>query len=359
MSNEHKPGDSHASLTTEAGEIGSEQARQIAARYFGVEASAVKRLISERDHNFHLQGTDGAYVLKIAHPAEDRMLANFQSAALLHVEQRDPGLHVQRVIRALDGRSELALEFEGQTRIVRMVSYLEGTLLRHAPVSLEQQFNLGVELARLGVALRDFEHPSADHMLLWDIQHAERLRPMFDVFEPVHRAWVEEALERYVSHAKPVLAGLRRQVVHNDLNSDNALVDPQDPSRVAALLDFGDMVRTALVNDVVVAVAYALGDGEQLLEAPRAFIEGYQSVTPLSDDELAIFHDLLMVRMALRLTLTEWRASRFPENRDYILRNTPRTWTQFEQLRTMPRQRVEQMLFGERGLAASAIEWRA
>ncbi|MFG0359810.1 phosphotransferase [Pseudomonas sp. zbq_11] len=359
MSNEHKPGDSHASLTTEAGEISCEQARQIAATWFGVEAGAVKRLISERDHNFHLQAAEGAFVLKIAHPAEDRLLANFQSEALLHVEQRDPGLHVQRVIRALGGQSELALEFDGQTRIVRMVSYLEGTLLRHAPVSPEQQFNLGVELARLGVALRDFEHPSADHMLLWDIQHVERLRPMFDVFEPLHRAWVEEALARYVEHAKPVLSGLRRQVVHNDLNSDNALVDPQDPSRVAAILDFGDMVRTALVNDVVVAVAYALGDGEQLLDAPRAFVDGYQSVTPLTDDELEIFHDLLMVRMALRLTLTEWRASRFPENRDYILRNTPRTWTQFEQLRGLSREQVESALFGERGLSARAIEWRA
>ncbi|WP_262137622.1 phosphotransferase [Pseudomonas sp. Marseille-Q5117] len=359
MSNEHEPGDTHASLTTEAGDISVEQAQQIAADHFGIHATTVKRLISERDHNFHLHCTDGAYVLKIAHPAEDRLLANFQSEALLHIEQRDPGLHVQRVIRGLNGKSELELEFEGQPRIVRMVSYMEGTLLRHAPVSLEQQRNLGIELARLGLALRDFDHPSADHMLLWDIQHVERLQPMFEVFDAVRRPWVEEALQRYVSHVKPVLSGLRRQVVHNDLNSDNALVDPQDPTRIAAILDFGDMVRTSLVNDVVVAVGYAFGEGENLLEAPRSFLEGYQSVTPLTENELEVFHDLLMVRMALRLTLTEWRASRFPDNRDYILRNTPRTWQQFEQLRAMRRDQIEQALFGEPASTAVDIEWRA
>ncbi|MNH41285.1 hypothetical protein D3C79_1027540 [compost metagenome] len=82
-------------------------------------------------------------------------------------------------------------------------------------------------------------------------------------------------------------------------------------------------------------------------------------MTPLTDEEVDVFYDLLMVRMVLRLTLTEWRAARFPENSEYILRNTPRTWTQFEQLRSMSRIEVEQGLFGERPVTASAIEWRA
>lgn len=359
MNNPHLPSESNTSLTTEAGEVSAEEALRIASTYFGIEARSVKRLISERDHNFLLRSECGAFVLKIAHPAEERLLSNLQSEALLHVEARDPQLHVQRVIRGLNGNAELALEFDGQVRIVRMVSYLEGTLLRHAPVSLLQQRNLGIELARLSVALQDFEHPGADHVLLWDIQHAEGLRPMFDVFDPVRRPWMEETLDIFVNQVKPVLARLRKQVVHNDLNSDNALVRPDAPEQIAGILDFGDMVRTALVNDVVVAVAYALGDGDALLEAARAFLEGYQSVMPLTDEELDVFYDLLMVRMVLRLTLTEWRAARFPENSEYILRNTPRTWTQFEQLRSMSRNQVEQGLFGARPITASAIEWRA
>ncbi|MCY1309628.1 hypothetical protein D9M70_597390 [compost metagenome] len=118
------------------------------------------------------------------------------------------------------------------------------------------------------------------------------------------------------------------------------------------------MVRTPLVNDVVVAAAYALGESDSLLDAPRAFLEGYQSVTPLTAEELDVFYDLLMVRMVLRLTLTEWRASRFPENRDYILRNTRRSWRQFEQLRSMSRAEVEERLFGGARPSASTIEWR-
>ncbi|MDT4840063.1 Homoserine kinase [compost metagenome] len=358
MSDLHKPSDFNASLTTEAGDISSEEARQIASDFFGVSAVSVKRLISERDHNFHLRCAEGGYVLKIAHPAEDRLLSNFQAEALLHVEKRDPGIHVQRVVRALTGETELNLVFDGQSRTVRMVTYMEGTLLRHAPVTMNQQRNLGIELARLGCALKDFDHPAADHVLLWDIQNADGLRTMFDVFDPERRSWMEGYLETFVQEVKPLFSHMRKQVVHNDLNSDNALVQPNDPDQIAAILDFGDMVRTPLVNDVVVAAAYALGESDSLLDAPRAFLEGYQSVTPLTAEELDVFYDLLMVRMVLRLTLTEWRASRFPENRDYILRNTRRSWRQFEQLRSMSRAEVEERLFGGARPSASTIEWR-
>ncbi len=41
----------------------------------------------------------------------------------------------------------------------------------------------------------------------------------------------------------PQLAGLRHQVIHNDLNLHNVLVDPKDGARVAGVIDFGDMVR--------------------------------------------------------------------------------------------------------------------
>ncbi|MDT4836699.1 Homoserine kinase [compost metagenome] len=297
-------------------------------------------------------------MLKIAHPAEDLLQSNFQTEALLHIERRDPGLHVQRVVLALNGEAELLLSFEGQTRVVRMVTFMEGTLLRHAPVTTKQQRNMGAELARLGEALKDFDHPAADHVLLWDIQNAESLRSMFDVFDPECRAWMEGYLDTFSRDVKPLFQHMRKQIVHNDLNSDNALVQPNDPDAVAAILDFGDMVRTPLINDVVVAVAYALGEPDAMFEAPKAFLEGYQSVTPLAPEELDAFYDLLMTRMMLRLTLTEWRANRFPENKEYILRNNERTWRQFEKLRSMTQDEVEKALFGASPISAEAFEWR-
>ena len=35
----------------------------------------------------------------------------------------------------------------------------------------------------------------------------------------------------------------------------------------------------------------------------------------------------MRVRIAIRIVITEWGALRFPENREYIMRNTPTAWS--------------------------------
>lgn len=344
MNDIHIPESGADSLTGVALDVSLEQALQVAQQHFGI-SGTIKKLHSERDHNFHIQADDQGYVLKITHPAEEALTSNFQTLALLHIEQADPTLPVQRVVRSLSGEVELRLTFSGQVRTVRVVTYLEGQLLRHAPVSLVQQYNLGAVLARLDRALASFEHPAADHVLLWDIQRADHLKGMLTVFEHEPRVLMHHYLQLFEQQIKPFYRTLRTQVVHNDLNSDNALVAPDDPDRVAAILDFGDMVKTPLINDVAVGVSYQLGEDSDLLIGANSFLKGFNSVTPLQEKELTIVHDLIMIRMVIRITLTEWRATRFPENREYILRNTARSWRQFEQLRKLGREAVELALF--------------
>lgn len=328
------------SLTTEAAEISPEEAVQVAQQYFGVTGTA-SRLISERDQNFHLRSPQGSFVLKFAHPGEDSEVSNLQTEALLHIEQADPELPVQRVIRTNAGEAELRLPIGGEVRTVRLVSYLEGQLLRHAPSSLEQKRNLGIILARLGKALRDFDHPAANHTLVWDIQHADSLRGMVsEISNQEHKDLLNGILDVFVRDVKPRYASMRTQIVHNDLNSDNALVNPENPDEVTAVLDFGDMVRTPLINDVAVGAAYQLGDVDQLLAGAKAFVAGYHSVTPLKSDEFSLMYDLIMTRMVVRIAITEWRAERFPENAAYILRNTSRAWEQIHTLAALDKEQV-------------------
>jgi hypothetical protein len=37
-----------------------------------------------------------------------------------------------------------------------------------------------------------------------------------------------------------------------------------------------------------------------------------------------------------RIIISEWRAERFPENRAYVLRNTPRAWEHLHRLLSIP-----------------------
>jgi hydroxylysine kinase len=314
-----------ALLAATAPRATEEDARRIAAHSFGVSAE-IRPLTSERDKNFHLLAGDGrAFVLKIANAAEHPNVSNLQTMALRHLASHDPGLPVPRVCAARDGQFEtIATLNDGSRHLVRLLTFLPGEPQYKTPLSLAQAGAMGRLLAAIGLALRDFHHKAASHELLWDLKHASRLRRLLPFIQADHcRALATAALDRYEQHVLPRQAGLRAQVVHNDFNPHNVLVDPADPTRVTGVLDFGDMVETALVNDVAVAASYQV-EGEDWLERTTAFVAAYHSVCSLQSEELDSLFDLITLRHAMTVTITSWRASLYPDNEAYILRNQPR-----------------------------------
>ncbi len=311
-------------LVTTAPEVTIADAAAIARDYFGVDAN-VRLLTSERDKNFHLAAVDGReYVLKVTNSAEDPAVTNFQTEALRHIEQQDAALPVPRVCIAKDGRGEQSLRLGTQDHVVRLLSYLPGEPLYRTPASVHQREELGRCLALIGLALRDFRHPAATHELLWDISNASKLRDwLIHIVDDDLRGLATEFLGIFEARVSPVQRRQRRQVVHNDFNPHNVLVDPADPSRVTAVLDFGDMVETSLINDVAIAASYQIS-GAQSLNWAAEFVAAYHSVSPLQPEEVEILFDLIAMRLVTTITITEWRARLYPENRAYIMRNHPR-----------------------------------
>lgn len=291
---------------------------------FGL-AGSLRPLAAERDQNFALLTPDGrGFVLKIANTAEDAAVVDFQARALLHVAARDPGCPVPRLWPTVDGAPvATVLGPDGAPHCVWMQSLLPGVPMASGPRSMAQRRATGAALARLGAALADFHHPAARHYLLWDLRHAADLRPLVRcIADAATRRLVEGVLDRFVSHTAPALEGLRTQVVHNDLNPSNILVDAGDCDRITGLFDFGDLVETALVNDVAVAAAYQVTPHGDPLDGVAAFLAGYAGRRPLTEAEARLLPDLVALRMAMTLTIANWRAVRYPENRSYLLRNT-------------------------------------
>ncbi|TEA78819.1 phosphotransferase [Allopusillimonas ginsengisoli] len=303
------------------------QAVALVQRHYGMQAQATQ-LTSERDQNFRMRTADGQlFVLKIANTAECHEVATFQTAALNHVAQVDPGLPVPRVIRTMDGQHNFLIPVGSQQAVVRMLSYLEGEPLYKAPKSRQQRFNIGQLSARLSLALRDFQHRAASHEILWDIENASHLRQLLvHIPDENNRALAERFLRRFDANVMPVLPLLRTQVVHNDLNPHNLLVDPENRDRVAGILDFGDMVRTALINDVAITASYLLSTEGNPLAPVVDMLQGYQSVSRLEWTEISLLVDLIATRYVMNVAITGWRAARYPENKAYILRNNEAAW---------------------------------
>ncbi len=291
----------------------------LAATHFGLTGS-VKRLTSERDLNLLLRTGDGAgYVLKASNPVEPPDVTEFQTLALHHIARMAPGLPVPRVMVAHDGRSALPLPAGG---VFRVLTYLEGTPLHLAPRSNLQRRAIGATQAALTQALQGFDHPAAGHILLWDIKNAADLRPLLPaIADPGQRATATAFLDRFDAVIAPALAQMPVQVVHSDMNPHNVLVDPANPDHIAGIIDFGDMVRTPRVCDVAVAASYVI-DPADPLGSLCAHFAGYQAVNPLTGAEVDLLFDLITARLVTTLSIANWRATQYPENAEYILRNT-------------------------------------
>lgn len=336
-----------AVLTAPPAPVATDWAADLLQRLYGMQGQ-LKPLTGERDANFLLEPAGGGArcMLKLSHPDEDPLVADFQTQALLHVARTDPGLPVQRLLPDRHGAPSVQIEdAEGRTRVARAFSYLEGLPMPQAPRSAAQRSSVARMLARLDRALAGLDHPAAARELPWDIQRADRVRPLLaHVADPARRALAEAALDGFEGRTKPRLASLRRQPIHNDFNLYNLLVDPAEPTRVAGILDFGDMVHGPLVDDLAVAASYHIDEQGDALATIAQFAADYHAVSPLTDAETLALLDLVRARLSMVVAISGWRAARQPENAPYLMRNNSVSWARLQACADLTPEQVQEAI---------------
>lgn len=322
-------------MTTTVTPLAADAAQRLVQDRFGIEAVSATPLDSEKDQNFHVQARDGrAFVLKITNPAEDRAVTNLQTEAMLHAASSDAGVVVPEVFADVDGVREPVLTLGGNPpQVVRLLSYLPGIPLHLTTPGPAQRRALGEALGRLGLALRGFTHRAADHEMAWDLAHAARVRRhLVHVPDTERRALAERVLDAFEARVVPLRSSLRAQVVHGDFNPFNVLVLADDHDRIAGVIDFGDCVRTNLVNDLAIACAYHLEGEPRPFDFAAEIVGAYHAVTPLEPAELDVLPDLIGARLVMGVAINGWRAALQPENAAYILANNDRAWSGIERL---------------------------
>jgi Ser/Thr protein kinase RdoA (MazF antagonist) len=205
--------------------------------------------------------------------------------------------------------------------------------------------NLGTCLASLGVALRSFFHPAAGHQLQWDIKNADGLWDLIGFIPGSERQRLaRDFLQRFTTSISPRMRHLRAQIIHNDMNPYNVMVDVDDPVYISGIFDFGDMVHTALINDLAVCTSYHIRAAANPLESVVAIVRAYNATVPLEPVEIELLYDLIAARLVTTVAITSWRAERYPENRNYILRNAPSAWLGLERLAALGPDQVRKQI---------------
>ncbi|HEX7221733.1 MAG TPA: aminotransferase class III-fold pyridoxal phosphate-dependent enzyme [Candidatus Limnocylindrales bacterium] len=297
-------------------------AAALARDLFGVDGTAVAT-DSERDQTFLLDAARPA-VLKISNAAEDPSRLDMEALAAQRVAQIDPGVPVAlpwRVPGRAGPRDDPAAYrvptrgADGALHHVRMYDRLPGrSWVRGADLPDDAVRDWGTMAARVGRALRGFWHPAAARVMLWDAQHALRLRPLLAaVRDDEVRELVARALDRYERAVAPVWPSLRSQVIHTDLCGSNVLVDTD--GRVTGIVDFGDASWSALVVDPVAVLETIVEgrEGDDLFRSARIALDGYDKVSPLEPGERAILGELLAARMCAAVVVPASRGALYDD----------------------------------------------
>ncbi|MEZ4455841.1 MAG: aminotransferase class III-fold pyridoxal phosphate-dependent enzyme [Gemmatimonadales bacterium] len=302
-------------------------------------------LPGERDRNFRLiaepgggaagEMVAGGYVVKVAGATEQRAVLELQDAALARLEERAPTLALPRVVPALTGERITELAIGGQPHLVRMLTWVPGVPLATVQPRTRLQFRtLGSALAQLHAGLDGFDHPAANRTLKWDLGQAGWVEGHWDRLPTAARRQLAARMFRpFRDEVLPRWTALPQSVIYGDANDYNVLVaePPDEPRPVVSLIDFGDMVRSATIADLAIAISYAALDQPDPLAVAAIVVEGYAEHRALTDAELAALYPSVCARLVVSAVNAAVQRAESGDN-EYLFVSEAPVWRLLERL---------------------------
>jgi 4-aminobutyrate aminotransferase-like enzyme/Ser/Thr protein kinase RdoA (MazF antagonist) len=304
---------------------------------FGIDAE-LSTLPGELDFNYFVQSKERqSFILKIANPNESRQNLELQNAVINHLASKQLGLDISKVMKSTDGKEIIEInDSESRHRMVRLLTWVEGRVFAkvnpQTPLLLER---LGELSGRLCQSLSDFDHPSAHRFIKWDLSQGQWIKPHLKSFEGEKQSIVNYFYDLFEDKVIPALPRLRQSVNYNDANDYNVLVshDLHDP-HVPGVIDFGDVVYTHTINELAIAIAYAIMGKPDPLEAACSIVKGFNKTFAIKEEELEVLFPLVATRLLISVTCSEINRIEHPENIYLQISDAP-AWELLKKMRSI------------------------
>lgn len=283
----------------------------ILQKEFNIEVLSIKNLVGEVNDNYLIDSTQGKFVFKSIPLSSENIVFNSEESHILELlSDKMPGM-IQQPVKTVEGH--YMVRDKEENRLYRLVGFLEGQLLSHTKHTEELFASFGQQLAEMDKHLMrsNFTNVRA-RQYHWDIlQFDQNIKQAEDIPSISDRRLVKYFHLQYNEIVRPLLSELRYSTIHNDANDYNVLVNE---NKVSGIIDFGDCVYSLLINELAVALTYALLDKENPIEWAVPIIKGYHSVIPLEEKELEILFYLIAARLCISICHSAVGKKNQPEN---------------------------------------------
>ena len=262
----------------------------------GLSLISVERFAGEADDNYRLTDTNGTpYLLKVSTTVDpDR--ADFERQLIDCLRRTGFSWQLPDSVQLTETSFH---KFENE-RLIRLQTWVPGKPLRSLPEwnddTLRRWGKLTGELSR---SLADFRHPAAVLDYRWNPATLLAQSASVPLLRDEDRANVQYFFERFETQVAPRLSQLRRSVIYADAHEDNVLVN--EKGQLSGLIDFGDALYSQTINELAIALAYALAPLPDPLGGARVFIGASQAVFSWQAKELDLLYDLIAARACITL----------------------------------------------------------
>lgn len=259
--------------------------------------------------NYRLSMKDGeTCVLKIT--VDSEVMVDLEEASIAWL--RAAGHPVPEAITTVDDATTVTTTIDGDRVTARLQTFIAGDRWRDQKSSAGLLEAIGALLARVHESFDSFDHPDTDRTHAWDLSEAQQHREAIALIEdPKQRRAIEGCFHLHAACALPVLPDCPQGILHGDPNDENILVDE---NRVLGLLDLGDCLRGALVQDLAISLAYALQHDNTSLEDVAALVAGYDAVRRLDAVEEESLFPLVLARLATSACIAAGRLCKTPDH---------------------------------------------
>lgn len=300
------------------------EAEQLVKEYYGLETNATA-LSGEYDFNYLLKGYDGSkYIFKISNNNDKYDFLDAQVKISNHLSNTSLSAKFSQHIKNKEGHELTQHNKNGKEYYLRLLTYLEGEFW----INLQENhktdnlfYDFGNFLGKMDNGLTDFYHAAMHRHYVWDINQAmDANRKLHCIKNHERRRIAGYFLLQFEMEVLPHLSALRHAYTHHDANDTNVLVKGDE---ISGLIDFGDMVYTALINNVAVACTYAMMNHDDPLHVAALIVKGYHAAYPLTIQELDLLYYLIAARLCISVTQSAWNVSLETNNEHHFISEAP------------------------------------
>ncbi len=267
--------------------------------HYDISAGQISRLEGYGSENYRVETKVGrSFVLKFYRPNDVENLQQLLEAENQLLMTLTADNHNGYPIPQADSDGRLLSFSKQKNRYYRLLSFVEGRLLCEVDHTPELLGSFGIFLGEMNSRMLGFRHLATEaREFEWDLKNLELNRKYIRLIEnPSHRKIVEYFFLQYSELVTPNLEQLRKCVIHGDANDWNVLTSE---GLVSGIIDFADIVYSPLINDLAIAVTYAIFDKADVIEPALSIISGYHSVLPLRELEVKLLYYLIAARASI------------------------------------------------------------